>query len=125
MLTKIESRVVRQPDSRERRAWYQSSGADVVLLHDAETGAFLSFELEWESRRGTRRAHLTWNRGVGIRTGLIDTGEDGPALRYKPSPVVVWDFKVRVDFVEDARRLILNSCIEEGLRESILQRLSL
>src|SRR5512144_2128422 len=65
VLTKIESRVVRQPDSRVRRAWYQSAQADVVLLHDAETGTLLSFELEWESRRGVRRAHLTWTRGVG------------------------------------------------------------
>jgi hypothetical protein len=125
MLTKIESRVVRQPDSRVRRAWYQSAESDAVLLHDAETGAFLSFELEWESRRGTRRAHLTWTRGIGVRTGVIDTGESGSALRYKESPVVVWDFKVRPDFVDDARRLIEASCIEEGLRDSILKRLSL
>jgi len=125
MLTKIESRVVRQPDSRVRRAWYQSAEADVVLLHDAGTGAFLSVELEWESRRGTRRAHLTWTRGVGLRSGVIDTGESGPALRYKESPVVVWDFKVRPEFVDDARRLVENSCIEEGLRDAILRRLRL
>lgn len=124
MLTKIESRVVRQPDSRVRRAWYQSASADVVLLHDAETGAFLAFELEWENRRGIRRAHLTWNRGIGLRTGRIDTGEDGPALHYKAAPVVVWDFRVRQDYVDDARRLIQASCIEEGLRESILRRLA-
>jgi hypothetical protein len=124
MLTKIESRVVRQPDTRVRRAWYQSAEADVVLLHDADTGSFLSFELEWEGRRGgVRRAHLTWTRAIGLRTGVIDTGERG--LMYKASPVVVWDFKVRPDWVQDARRLVEASCIEEGLRESILKRLTL
>ena len=125
VLTKIESRVVRQPDSRVRRAWYQSAEADVVLLHDAETGALLSFELEWESRSAVRRAHLTWTRGIGIRTGRIDAGEEGPALRYKPSPVVVWDFRVRPEFVDAACRLIEASCIEEGLRDSLLKRLRL
>jgi hypothetical protein len=124
VLTKIESRVVRQPDSRVRRAWYQSAEADVVLLHDAETGALLSFELEWEGRRGgVRRAHLTWARGVGIRTGVIDTGERG--LMYKASPIVVWDFRVRPQWVQDACRLIEASCIEEGLRDSLLKRLRL
>ena len=122
MLTKIESRVVRQPDSRVRRAWYQSAAADVVLLHDADTGEFLSFELDWESRRGVRRAYLTWARGIGLRTGSIDTGE-GDTLQYKAAPVVFWDFKVRPDFVADARRMIERSCIEEGLREAVLKRL--
>lgn len=124
MLTKIESRVVRQPDSRVRRAWYQSAAADALLLHDADTGEFLSFELDWESRRGVRRAHLTWTRGVGLRTGTIDTGE-GDALQYKAAPVVIWDFRIRADFVADARRLIEHSCIEEGLREAVLKRLLL
>jgi hypothetical protein len=123
MLTKIESRVVRQPDSRVRRAWYQSSSSDVVLLHDAETGEFLSFEIDWEGRRGIRRSYVTWARGIGLRTGYVDTGEEGGALRYKSAPVVLWDFKVRPGHVDDARRLVERSCIEEGLRESILKRL--
>jgi len=123
VLTKIESRVVRQPDSRVRRAWYQSATADVVLLHDAETGEFLSFEIDWESRRGLRRAYLTWTRAIGLRTGSIDTGEEGGPLRYKSSPVVVWDFKINPLHVDAARGLVERSCIEEGLRESILKRL--
>lgn len=125
MLTKIESRVVRQPDSRVRRAWYQSASADVVLHHDAGTGEFLSFEIDWEGRRGVRRSYVTWTRAVGIRTGIIDTGEESGALRYKASPVVLWDFKPRPDHVQEARRLIERSCIEEGLRESVLKRLEI
>jgi hypothetical protein len=123
VLTKIESRVVRQPDSRVRRSWYQSASADAVLQHDAQTGEFLGFELDWEGRRGTRRGYVTWTRGIGIRTGLVDTGEDGGALHYKAAPVVLWDFKPRPTLVEEARRLVERSCIEEGLRESILKRL--
>lgn len=123
MLTKIESRVVRQPDSRVRRAWYQSASADVVLHHDAMTGEFLSFEIDWEGRRSVRRAYVTWARGIGLRTGTVDTGEEGGALRYKAAPVVLWDWKVRPTHVQEARRLIEQSSIEEGLRESILRRL--
>ena len=121
MLTKIESRVVRQPESRIRRAWYQSVSADVVLCHDAENGALLSFEIDGEGR-GCRRWTVAWTRGVGIRTGSIDTGETEP-LRYKAAPIVLWDFKSRADRVEAACRLIESSCIEEGLRESVLRRL--
>lgn len=124
MLTKIESRVVRQPDSRVRRAWYQSASADVVLFHDAQTGEFLSFEIDWEGRRGVRRAYVAWARGIGLRTGSVDTGEDRGALHYKAAPVVVWDFKVNPLHVEAARGLIERSCIEEGLRESIQKRLA-
>jgi len=125
VLTKIESRVVRQPDSRVRRAWYQSASADVVLMHDAETGEFLSFEIEWEGRRGIRRSYVTWARGIGIRTGHVDTGEEGEALSHKAAPVVLWDFRPDADHLKDARRLIDRSCIEEGLRESVLKRLVL
>lgn len=124
MLTKIESRVVRQPDSRVRRAWYQSASADVVLQHDAETGEFLGFELDWEGRRGTRRCYVTWAREIGVRTGVVDTGE-GDGLSYKAAPMVLWDFNPRPDLVQEARRLVDRSCIEEGLRESILKRLVL
>lgn len=121
MLTKIESRVVRQPDCRIRRAWYQSASADVVLHHDAETGAFLWFEIDAEGRGG-RRWTVTWARAIGLRTGAVDTGETEP-LRYKASPVVIWDFRPRGDRIEAARRLIVDSSIEEGLRDSILVRL--
>lgn len=125
MLTKIESRVVRQPDTRVRRAWYQSAGADAVLLHDAQTGDFLSFEIDFESRLGVRRAYVTWSRAIGLRTGTIDTGEEGGTLHYKAAPVVVWHAKPHKEHVAEARRLVERSCIEEGLRESILKRLSL
>lgn len=123
MLTKIESRVVRQPDSKVRRAWYQSAAAEVLLHHDADTGAFLSFEIDFEGCSGVRRAYVTWARGIGLRTGRIDTGEDGPA-KYKASPVVIWDYKNKPALIDEARRLIETSSIEEGLRDSILRRLS-
>lgn len=125
MLTKIESRVVRQTDVRVRRAWYQSARADVVLIHDAETGEFLSFEIDFESRLGVRRAYVTWARAIGVRTGFVDTGEVCDALRYKAAPVLAWHFKPRADHVEEARRLVERSCIEEGLREAVLKRLVL
>lgn len=124
MPTKIESRVVRQPDSKVRRSWYQSAEADAVLVHDALTGDFLSFELDFESRLGVRRAYVTWARAIGIRTGFIDTGEEGGCLHYKEAPVVCWHFKPRQDHLEEARRLVERSCIEEGLRELILKRLA-
>ena len=123
MLTKIESRVVRQPDSKVRRAWYQSATAEVVLHHDAETGAFLSFEIDYEGCAGVRRAYVLWSRGVGIRTGQVNTGDEGGPLKYKASPVIVWDFRNRPALVDEARRLVQGSSIEEGLRDSILLRL--
>jgi hypothetical protein len=124
MLTKIESRVVRQPDSRVRRAWYQSATAEVVLHHDADTGAFLFFEIDFEGCPGVRRAYVSWARGVGLRTGAVDVGDEGGPLKYKASPVVIWDFRNRPRLVDEARRLIQQSSIEEGLRDSILLRLS-
>jgi hypothetical protein len=125
MLTKIDTKVVRQTDSRVRRTWYQSASSDAILVHDAETGEFLSFELEWEGRRGVQRSYLTWTRGAGLRTGRVDTGEGSDALHYKEAPMLVWDRQVDPNHVAEARRLIEGSCIEEGLRESILKRLAL
>ncbi|HVE39431.1 MAG TPA: hypothetical protein VNM14_06045 [Planctomycetota bacterium] len=125
MLTKIETKVVRQTDSRRRRAWYQSASADAILVHDADTGEFLSFELEWEGRRGVQRSYLTWTRGSGLRTGRVDTGESGDSLQYKAAPMIVWDRQVDPAHLAESRRLIERSCIEEGLRESILKRLAL
>jgi hypothetical protein len=121
VLTKIDSEFVRQPDRRVRRAWYQSASADVLLEHDVRDGAFLSFEIDSDGRGG-RRWFVSWGRGVGIRTGVVDLGE-GDGLRHKAAPVVVWDFSPRPDRVEFARRLVESSSIEEGLRESILLRL--
>ena len=124
MLTKIESKVVRQPDSRVRRAWYQSATAEVVLHHDADHGTFLSFEIDFEGCAGVRRAYVMWSRGVGVRTGSVNVGdEDGP-LKYKASPIVVWDYRNRQPLIDEARRLVVNSSIEEGLRDSILKRLA-
>jgi hypothetical protein len=122
VLTKIQTEVVRQPEARVRRAWYHSVSSDVVLLHDAETGTLLSFEIEWEGR-GCRRAYLVWGRAVGLRTGRIDMGEGSVGFSYKASPVVIWDFRLRPEYVVDARRLVERSGIEEGLRESVLRRL--
>jgi hypothetical protein len=96
----------------------------VLLHHDADTGAFLSFEIDFEGCSGVRRATVTWARGIGLRTGRVDTGEDGPA-KYKASPVVLGDFRNRPALIDEARRLIERSSIEEGLRDSILHRLSL
>jgi hypothetical protein len=124
MLTKIESRVVRQPDCRVRRAWYQSATAEVVLHHDAATGDFLSFEIDFEGVPGVWRAYVCWARGVGVRSGSVDVGDEGGPLKYKASPVIVWDFHTRPSLIEAARRLVGSSSIEEGLRDSILRRLS-
>jgi hypothetical protein len=124
MLTKIESRVVRQPDSKVRRAWYQSASAEVILYHDVDTGTFLSFEIDFEGCSGVRRAYVSWARGIGVRTGSVNIGDEGGPLKYKASPIVVWDFQNRPRLIEDARRLVVTSSIEEGLRESILRRLS-
>ncbi len=121
MLTRMRTDVTAQGDTRVRRAWYHGVRADVLLTHDASSGNFLSFEVEWDAR-GARRAYVTWVRAAGIRTGLVDTGEtDG--LRHKAAPVVVWDFQPRADLVLTARRLILDAGIEEGLREAVLARL--
>lgn len=121
MLTKIRTEITAQGDERRRRAWYHGPRADVVLVHDARTGTFLSFEVEWEGRGG-RRAYVQWIRSAGLRTGRIDTGEtDG--LSHKASPVVVWDFRPREDLVRGARRLVLEAGIEEGLRDALLARL--
>jgi len=124
MLTKIESRVVRQPDSKVRRAWYQSATAEVVLHHDADNGTLLSFEIDFEGCSGIRRAYVSWSRGIGVRTGAVNVGDEGGPLRYKASPVIVWDFKNRPRLIEEARRLVETSSIEEGLRDSILLRLT-
>lgn len=124
MLTKIESRVVRQPDSRVRRAWYQSATAEVVLHHDVDTGTFLSFEIDFEGASGPGRAYVSWARGIGVRTGSVNAGDEGGPLKYKASPMVVWDIKNRIGLIGEACRLIEGSAIEEGLRDSILRRLA-
>lgn len=121
MLTKIDSEVVRQPDRRLRRAWYQSPFSDVLLEHDADTGTLIGFEIDGEGG-GHRRWFVSWGRSVGLRTGVVDLGE-GDGLQYKASPIVLWDFAVRSDRIVLARRLVESSCIEEGLRDSLLARL--
>jgi hypothetical protein len=121
VLTKIRTEVTAQGDARLRRAWYHNPRADVLLVHDARTGAFLSCEIEWEGRGG-RRAYVTWARAVGVRTGQLDTGEtDG--LSHKAAAVVIWDFQHRADLIRSARRLVLDAGIEEGLRDALLARL--
>jgi len=122
VLTKINTEVVRQPDPPVRRAWYQGPAAEVVLEHDADTGAFLAFEIEWETG-GDRRAYVSWGRAVGIRTGAVDTGDPGDALKYKAAPVVLWHWAPRSELVASAARLVARSGIEEGLRDAVLARL--
>lgn len=122
MLTKIVSEVVRHPDARVRRAYYHSPTAEVLLEHDAETGAFRSFEIEWDGP-GARRDCVLWARAVGVRTGTIDTGESGDALQYKAAPLFSWHFRPKADLVRLAADLVRRSGIEEGLREAVLRRL--
>jgi hypothetical protein len=122
MLTRIRTEVVRQPDARLRRTWYHGLQEDVVLVHDAGTGDFVSFEIEWQEP-GARRAYVTWGRAVGLRTGWIDTGDSGDALSYKRAPIVGWDPVPRPDRLEAARRLVRRAGVEEGLREWVLARL--
>lgn len=122
MLTKINTEVVRQPDRRIRRAWYQGPAAEILLEHDADSGAFLAFEIEWETG-GDRRAYVSWGRAVGIRTGAVDTGDPGDALKYKAAPVLPRDWAPRPELVASAARLAARSGIEEGLRNAVLARL--
>ena len=121
MLTRIECKVVRQPDGAIRRSWYQSVTQEVELCHDVATGALLSFEIDWD-RRG-ERAYVTWTRGKGAHTGKVDTGEGNGSLGYKASPVIIADLRAREELIVEARRLIERSSIEEGLRESVMARL--
>jgi hypothetical protein len=121
MLTRIRTDVTAQGDTRVRRGWYHGLHADVVLHHDARSGAFLSFEIEWDARGG-RRAYIAWARGAGLRTGVVDTGETD-ALSPKASPLVRWDAQPRADLLLRARRLVLDAGIEEGLRDAVLARL--
>ena len=123
MLTKIQTEIVRQPEARVRRAWYHNASSDVVLFHDDQTGTMLSFEIEWEGR-GCRRSYVVWGRAVGVRTGRIDMGEGDVGFQYKASPIVLWDFRIRPELVAEARGLLERSGIEEGLRDSVLSRLS-
>ena len=58
--------------------------------------------------RGCRRWTVAWTRGVGIRTGSIDTGETEP-LRYKAAPIAMRC----VDRVVDARPFCGVAAIEE------------
>ena len=121
MLTRIRTEVTAQGDARVRRAWYHGVAADVVLFHDSRSGGFLSAEVEWDARGG-RRAYVTWARGAGLRTGVVDTGEtDG--LSHKAAAVVIWDFQPRADLVATSRLLVLDAGIEEGLRDALLARL--
>jgi hypothetical protein len=122
MLTRIRTDVTAQDNQRQRRAWYHGARCDVVLVHDARSGAFLSAEIEWDGRGG-RRSYVHWARAVGLRTGVIDLGESD-ALSYKAAPVVLWDFQTRPELVESARRLVAGAGIEEGLRDALLARLS-
>src|SRR5205085_1076568 len=104
-------RVLRQPDSKVRRAWYQSASAEVLLHHDADTGTFLSFEIDFDGSAGVRRAYVSWTREFGVRTGSVNVGDEGGPLKYKASPVIVWDIKNRPRLIDDARRLIESSSI--------------
>ena len=121
MLTRMRTDVTAQGDARVRRAWYHGLRSDIVLNHDARSGTFLSFEVEWDAH-GARRAYVTWARGAGLRTGVVDTGESD-ALRHKASPVVFWDVEPRADLLFTSRRLVLDAGIEEGLRDALLARL--
>ena len=117
----MRTEVTAHGDERQRRAWYHGARSDVVLVHDARSGAFLSFEIEWDTRGG-RRAYVAWVRAAGLRSGRVDLGEtDG--LSYKASPVVLWDFETKPELVAAARAIVRDAGIEEGLRDAVLARL--
>ena len=122
MWRKIESSVVRQQDEGLYRVWYHSGEADVYLDHDRQTGALVSFEIDWEALRGQRPC-VQWRRQGGVHTGWVDTGDCLGALHYKRAPVLSWDSGLRGEVLQEARQLVASSAIEEGHRDSILKRL--
>jgi len=123
MLAKIDPRAVRQLEESVLRAWYHDLSSDVVVEHDRKDGALLSFEIDWEDLHGARR-YARWSREGGLHTGMVDTGDCIGAFNHKRSPLLVWDWKARPDFVGEARRLIEGSGIEEGIRRTMLERLT-
>jgi hypothetical protein len=100
-----------------------TGGRTEIVVSTGNFGLLAQYEIDWEGRTGVQRSYVTWARGIGLRSGQVDTGEGEGALQYKAAPVVLWDFKLNSSLVSEARRLIDRSCIEEGLRESVLKRL--
>ena len=91
------------------------------MEHDRRNGALLSFEIDWEASHGAR-CYARWSWEGGLHTSTVDTGDCIGAFHYKRSPLLVWDWKICPEFVEEARRLIEGSAIEEGIRRTILER---
>lgn len=124
MLTKVDTRYLRPAPRHVRRAWYQDSNADIILEHDRKSGDLLSFEVDWEAG-SHHRGYVRWDRGRGVRTGTVDTGDSPEGLRHKQAPIVTIDPRTRFRTVDAARRLIRRAGIDEGHRDSILLRLRL
>ena len=123
VLTKVDTRFLRPAPRHVRRAWYQDPAADIILEHDRRSGDLVTFEIDWDGEG--RRAYVRWDRSVGIRTGSVDTGEGTNGLHHKQSPMIYIDPRTRRRTVDSARRLVWDSGIDEGHRDSILKHLRL
>jgi len=123
MFAKIDPRTVRQLEEDVLRSWYHDLSADVLVEHDRKTGALLTFEIDWEEPGGVH-PFVRWSREGGLCTGTVDTGDCIGAFHHKRSPLLIWDLRIRPGLAGEARRLIEGSAIEEGIRRTILDRLT-
>ena len=123
-LTKIDTRFLKPAPKHVRRAWYQSPAAEVVLEHDRTTGELLMFEIDWNAL-DTRRSYVRWDRSIGLRTGQVDTGDSIGSLHYKRSPMIYLDIRLKPRTLDEARRFLWRSGIDEGHRDSLFARLRL
>ncbi|MHC4605853.1 MAG: hypothetical protein ACYTAF_02840 [Planctomycetota bacterium] len=118
-LSRIETRVLRQPDPERKRQWFHAPEGDLIVDSDRASGEIVSMHLDWDVEKG-RRLCASWDTVHGLRTGQVDTGEELPLI-YKRSPVVTWDSTLRTDVAQTAAELIGDSEIPERTQEKLLR----
>ena len=122
MLTKIDSRMIRQRDPARHRRWWHSPDGDLLVDQDLRTDETIFFELDWEGDAGVREC-VRWGRVIGLSTGTLDTGDRLGALAYKQSPIILLDPEVRSARLVEARRFLKGSGVPGVIQEEILSRL--
>lgn len=122
MLDKVDSSVVRQPNERRHRRWWHSPEGDLIIDWDRKSGDLVYFEIDWESC-GEHRCYVRWGRGVGLSTGVVDTGDNRGALEYKASPVIYFDEELSRDRVRGARAFLSASGISQNIWREIADHL--
>ena len=106
-LGKIDTRFVRKNHPGQKRVWYQAVEANLIMEMSLDGVQAISFEIDWDS--GPReRACVAWSLKGGLKTGIVDTGENhsGPSPM---SQVVSWDERIVADRIAGARKLIEKS----------------